>query len=152
MGTIETALSPTEILRRMYERLRAAYDKLATAKAGDAEADEKILEEIDAIEALVMKLHFSFIRKLRDDAGLDKGKFEELAKFEEMLDDIYKGWLDGLRGDKYISNLARNIRNIVRREKKKSKRAGRKELVEVKKGRKELKEKEKKAKEKVGAK
>ena len=152
MATVETALSPAEILRRLYGRLRAAYDKLQAARPGDVEADEIIINEIEAIESLVFKLNFSFIRKLRDDAGLEKGKYEELARLEGMLDKIFRGKMDSIRSDNYLGKIARNIEKVVMREKKKSKRQGKKELTKIGREKKGLKDREKEAKEKAGRK
>jgi hypothetical protein len=150
MATVDTALRPREVLNRLYSRLRAAYAKVLSAKPGDVDADERIFEDIEAIELLAQKLNFSFIKKLRDDADIDANSHEKLKELEKLLEEIAAGKRTSVRQDHFIYRTAKHLRRVVKGQAAKSKYKGVKELARVKKDRKELVKKEREAKEKAG--
>ena len=150
MPTIDTALSPREILNRLYQRLRYAYSRILSAQPGDAMADKGIVQDIEAMETLMQKLNVSIIKKLRDDANVDINSFEKLKEIEKILSELSTGKIVTIRQDHYIHKLSNHLRNVVRGKVRKSKKSGMKELFKIKKEKKELGKKEVYAKEKIG--
>ncbi len=152
MPTVDTVLSPREILNRLYYRLRNAYSKVLSTQPGDSKADKNIMVDLEALETLLLKLDFSFIKKLRDDASIDSNSFEKLKEIEKILNEISAGKKNAIRQDHYIHRVAKHMRNAVRGKARKTKRTGAREIVKVQKEKKELVKKEKEAKEKLGKK
>ena len=150
MANVDTALSPREVLNRLYLRLRGAYSKILSAQPGDPRADASIAREIEAMDILIQKLNMSFIKKLRDDANIDSNSFEKLREIEKVLNEISVGKGTAIRQDHYIHKVAKHIRNVVRGKVKKTKRSGMRELVKVRNEKKKLVRKEVEAKEKMG--
>lgn len=152
MPTVDTALSPREVLNRLYQRLRSAYGKVLAARPGDVLADKAIIPDIEAIEILVQKLNYSFIKKLRDDANIDANSYEKLKELEKLLEEIVTGKKTTIRQNHFVYRTAKHLRNVVKGKVRKTKGAGLKQLAKVKKEKIELVKKVKEAREKAGKK
>lgn len=152
MATVDTVLSPREVLNRLYERLRNAYSRVLSAAPGDVGADEKIMVEIEAMELLIQKLNYSFIKKVRNDASIDADSHEKLKEIEKLLEEIASGKKVTLRQDHFLYRTAKHMRNVVRGKANKTKKVGTKEFVNVQKEKKQLVRKEVDAREKMGKK
>ena len=112
MPTIDTVLSPREILNRLYQRLRSAYSKVLSAQPGDVMADKSIAREIGIMESLVQKLNISFIKKVRDDANIDIKSSEKLREIEKILNEIAAEKITTIRQDHYIHKVASRYMHV----------------------------------------
>ena len=85
---LDTLMSIQQALNSRYMRLRSAYNLASSARPGDAEADEKLLKEIDAISALSENLDTAFIRKVANDASLDARSHSALHRLHELMKEM----------------------------------------------------------------
>jgi hypothetical protein len=152
MPTVDTALSPREVLNRLYAALRAAYLKVNAAKPGDVLADRGIISDIATIEALSQKLSYSFIKKLKDDSNIDVNSLEKLKEIERILDEIVSGKRNTIRQDHFVYRAAKHLRRVVRGQERKNKRQGYAKLRQITQDEMKLKTQKKEAFDKIGVK
>jgi len=110
MAVVDTVLAPREVLNRLYERIRALYDKILRADTRRAQSDRAMEAEIEQINALVKKLDFSFIRKVMNDASASKQSYQEVKEFEKLLDEITAESKYAVRQEHYIYRTAKSVR------------------------------------------
>ncbi|MBD3163964.1 hypothetical protein GF323_02080 [Candidatus Woesearchaeota archaeon] len=149
MPTVDTALSPREILNRIYSSLRSAYSKVLSARPGDVKADESMAADINTMEKMQQKLSYSFVRKLKDDANVDAKSFEKLKELERLLEEIVSEKKTAIRQEHYVYRIAKRLRNVVKGKARKTRKQGIRELSRVRKEKKQLARREKEAKEKA---
>ena len=102
------------------------------------------------MENLMEKLNFSFIKKVQNDANIDKNSHEKLKELTKLLEEIVAGKKTSIRQDHFIYRTARHLRNVVRGQAAKTKHIGAREYARIQREKQQLARKEKEAKEKAG--
>jgi len=143
MPTIDTALSPSEVLNRLYKALSAAFVKLSKAQAGDAAKDKEIFKDIEEMEMWMKKLDYAFIKKIRDDSNVDGESYEKLKQLEELLIELVKAEKNSIHQDHYIFKVAKSLRRNVTSRARKTYGKAKGKIISLDKEKKKLKHKEK---------
>ncbi|MDO8480596.1 MAG: hypothetical protein Q7S65_02135 [Nanoarchaeota archaeon] len=110
---LDTLMNPQQALNLLYNRLRNAYGIVTSAKPGDADADEKLLKEVDAISALSENLDTTFIRKVANDASLDAKSHAALHKLHELMVEMEKDKRASRRNQARLFRSARKLRRHI---------------------------------------
>ena len=141
--TIATALNERELATRIHDCIERLYSNVIGRKQGDAEADKRAAEELEALSSLVNKLKFSTLSRLGTDAQINARNEKALEQIEQIVKEIEQGENYDIRGADYLKGVAKKLRKNVGRMASKAKRDTHKKLHDIERKQREL-EKQKK--------